>query len=273
MDLFRRPRDDLEKSTICGACLSILTVAFISLLSSLALVEFAKTRFIKNVVVKGSADKYINQFEVNIDIILINSPCETLSIEKKDSVSQGATTIRTGLMFERLMRDKNDIVWEDYVDPEIKKAFSLEEATMQKILTGLKNRERCRISGALMVNKVPGRITITNKKDMEVIKKLRSISDEYYSRLNMAHNITTLTFGSLELQKFMTTRVGGREMEFNSAKGSEFTSDYAISCTYYMKVIPHVYPCNCPEQMQGDDVYKYAYHRQCYVRTVNYRLG
>ncbi len=266
IDMFRKPREDLERESVCGGILSLLTIATISLLASLFLVDLDSQRLVKQVRVRSGTDS--NQFDVNIDITFMNSPCDTLSIEKRDLVNREIVNIRSGIVFERLTQAKHDLIWKEYVDPELKSRYPKSDLALLRTLTGLKDREQCRVTGTFVASKIPGRVTFTNKKDTELIRAVFAADPELYRRMNLAHAIGRLSFGSLDTQRaIVRSFIRGADTEFSRARGTIYDVPGQYSCYYYLRVIQNEFPLEEArmERELGGGVYKYSYHQNCLV--------
>ena len=241
-DFFRKPQTELQTQTVLGACLSLVTIAVVIclLLCSTFYPFWLKTSHYQ-VALSQTPN---NKFTINLDIILYHSPCIAVTLEIKDKTgSQIIDSKHNSTVFQRTSMNGIEIN-DDYIDPLIKQQYSTTGKKMMILLTGLENEERCRINGLFIANKVPSILSITYKASQNDLIELKEAEPQFYSKLNLAHKIMELTFGSKPI--------------INIAKGTGFVHDIPQSCNYYMRVVPYIY-------QYKEEVYKYTMHSNCFV--------
>ncbi len=268
-DFFRRPKDDLEKSTLCGAVLSILTVAAVVLLALSEISNQSVPRTEKHVVINSGSNDSQSLFAVNVDIAFLSVPCAALSFTMRDLSGKNYTLSHSELEFDRLSSDGARRIPKDYVDPAIEAAHREEKMYVKFIMTGAKNRERCRAHGEILVNKVPGSITFSHSLKKDLMKRVRALEQELFDSINLSHRISHLFFSDLDWEdseenknKTGSGKKGGFA-ELDALEGSEFVHNHVVSCSYYLKVIPVV--------SLGAHIanYQYSYHVDCTVTLIS----
>lgn len=263
-DFFRKPRDDLERETVCGSCLSLLTAALISVLAALAISTIPPNFVEKQAKVTGT-DTFENQLEVNIDWIFYNAPCTSFDVQKKDKTMLGFKTILNGMQYSRLSSQKNEVIPNTYVNPVIQQKYGNEDQPFKEFLTGLMDHEMCRVNGTFIVKKIPGLFGVGIGATKDQITRIKKLEPQLYSQFNLAHKITSLSFGPLEIQEKIIKEFGSKLInEFNSAGNTTYIESFPLSCSYYVKIIPHTYSWAGSDATEGE-TYLYSHLRECYV--------
>ncbi len=249
LDFFRRPQEELQKKTRCGAILSVLTVTIILYLSAHEIVS-ARQGLSQRIQLAGS--RTANQLEVAIDVVFHHAPCSALTIELKDKTQ--SRLLAPSLTLTRLVGTDNTPLPASYIDPEILQSYPRSFNRTQQILTGLKSHEKCRIQGRFLANRVPGLLRFSHSEHLAALRDIRDQSRELYSRLNLGHKVFTLSFMS---PSFPDPAAGFNELPHAGG----FLLDRPGSCGYYVRVVPHVFSLGSAEA----ETFRYSYHRSCFV--------
>jgi len=266
LDYFRKNKQDYSKKSILGGILSIFTIIITAILifGYLLVIYYEKPELQRNVFIKNFSDPFLNQLTINIDIIISNSPCDLLDIQRQDSVSDSIMSIRSGIKFERLTYEKSDLIWEKYIDPEIKQQFKEISFQNQRILTGLKLREKCRIFGYFTVSKSPGSIIIQNNLQNFISQNANFSIFSIKSDLSFV--INEFSFAPMEVQQIIKNSfIQKTDTNFNSLGNFNTAENNTKSCSFYLKLIEHEYPIIYLQEYIFGQVYKYSYHHECSV--------
>ncbi len=265
-NFFTRPQNDLQKSTLSGAVVSLLTIfAGIYLTLYIVFSQRQHTEFDKRFVVSQQTSG--SEIEVSFSILFLNAPCAALRLQKEDPTISQYSTIRSGVTFLRVkfpdetLRENGTRLTvqtfpEKYIDPDIVSEHPNEDEQTQIILTGLKNEEQCLVYGRFFVKKAPGSFMVGHELVYSTLARIRQLDPMLSMRLNLGHKIHWLSFGG-----HVDGDLNVLEQQYNLAEGMQYTHDHPVSCFYYLKIIPKM------EFATGivDDHYQYSYHRKCYV--------
>ena len=262
LSYFRRPKEDLERPTWYGAFISILTVTLAAYLIWYELTTHKQPDFDRKVDIQNPPSG--NQIDVNIDILFHQAPCASLRVLKKDLTTHQSTTVRANIFYERYPPNDDNIIHEQYISHLIRSAHQSEDDHTLSLLTGLKEKERCRIHGSFSISKIPGNFYISHDLFQTAILHVKQLYPELYSRLNLGHTILSLTFGSERaMNEIQKDAKYGDATQFNKAGGLYYLHVHPLSCSYYLKIIPQTYTGTGFTLWK--QLYQYSYHQQCYV--------
>lgn len=162
-----------------------------------------------------------NNLVVSIDITFLHAPCATLRLVRENPIDLGKSIVHSSVEFVRTMENAEEVIGGDYVDPAVNSEYADEDEEVKIMLTGLKNRERCRVRGDFAVQPVPGSFSTSHWLADSYLSQVKKLNAEWYGRLNLAHTINALDFHT-------STN--------NEIIANNFTKP--TKCLYYLKVIP-----------------------------------
>ncbi len=276
LDFFRRPKEDIQKPTLCGALMSLLTIAVASFLISYELVYHQRPEVEKRVVVPTFSSQRERQIDVSIDVVFPNAPCAAIGLQTKSPTQPRAITVRSGVVFDRFDENETDVIPEKFVAPEIRASFPEEDERVLIILTGLRTGEQCRVHGSFLVDRIPGKFFLSSDPVSTTVSRVKQLAQEAYLDMNLGHTINALTFGSsksestIEAEESDSSRRLPRLMKYNRAGGSEFAHLHPLTCFYYLRIIPLEF---ADKGEETSDSFQYSFHRKCYVHSARSYVG
>lgn len=261
LDFFRKPQQELQQQTFSGACLSLLTICAIL---CLLLYSALRPLSLKSTQLQIALSQGSKQLDVDFNIVLYHSPCASVTFQQRDKTRSQNVRELSAVKFQRVSSGGAAIA-DDYVDREIEAKYSIAGTKVMLLLTGLKDEERCRISGSFAVNKVPGMLSISHVEAESDLAEIKDAAPELHSKLNLAHKIMSLTFGSNEFTDSVAVSQGGLDSG-NAAKGLGSVRDAVQSCSYYMRILPHIHR-QLAHPKATTETYKYTVHSNCHIQS------
>ena len=257
-DYFRKPKEDLEKSTCCGSILSFLTLFLIVYLS---FEEFYvhKTPLLSRKIVIQSGVKDANYIYVNIDIVFPHMQCLALTMAKEGPSNSETLSRGSGIVFERLSSDNLPLPY-DLINEVLPEQYKNESLELQKIVTGIIGEEQCHIKGEIKVEKTPGRIIFDHKLKKDYLIAIHDIDRDLLDKINLSHHINKFIFGD-DTEMSSEADSATREIELDTLKGVNLSHSHPVTCTYYLKAIP----ISMFAKKEIDQNYQYSYHANCEV--------
>lgn len=257
----------LEKSTVSGGILSIITLILIGFFT-LYEIGFHLTNRIEKHISITNKEELLNQLDFNFDITFPHMPCHAMAIYKNDQVESSFYGIYDGIDLERLNKAQEHIP-NDYYDSAIKlnhSEFNIEEL---KFFTEIQDFEGCRMNGTVIVNKVEGGLNIGINKLSIPNEVWGHVKGFTISKYNYMHTINHLSFGSKRIQhKIINKFEDPRLTEFDKSDMIKSVinphSDNYSNCLYFMHVLPH-YFIDADVFEEYDDSYIYSITGKCYV--------
>jgi len=257
LDYFRKPKQDLERSTWSGCILTLLTFVLIIYLSVAEFFDrISSPRVIKEFTVKSGLDQE-KFLAINIDILFLKLPCSAFSFTKKDLSGNDETSASSGLKFTRLSSN-NQTLDNDYINhnllPNEFKGYSTE---VQKIVTGLNGKEKCKVKGRILVNDSPGTLIFDYRLKKDSLEEIKQKGYKLDQSLILSHIINQF--------EFQDSKVFYTNSKYNTLKSLGTTHDEPFSCSYFLKVIPVT---DKHSQINEYNSYQYSYHADCAVLYV-----
>ena len=235
LNFFTRPQNDLSTTTFVGAVLSLLTI-LLFIFFTIYLTLFRSSVTERNFIIQN--ENISNEITVNFDILFLHSPCAALRLQKEDPINFKQITIHRGLSFNRVNNNKK--IPDSYIDPIILSQYPDEDETVKILLTGLKDKEQCRVKGTFEIERIPGSFSINHELVYTYLSQVKQNNLNLYQELNLAHKMTSLYFG--------------KEKE-NKVEGITYSKEESMTCLYYLKLIPK----------DGSENYQYSLNHECDV--------
>lgn len=258
-DYYRKTKDDLEKPTFCGALLSIITLLTIAILAYSEYCYSTSQILYKQVIINSEYENETTKMETFLNVTFLNMPCGVITFTTRDLTGKELVALHHGINYTRLTNNSLEVP-KKFVDESIDEKYHNEKNETKQILTGLKNKEKCRVIAHIYVNRVPGRLIFSHILREGFLNITKRLDRDLFDQINFSHNISALTFGSKDVQNMIQLKHGLQpETEFNTLQGIAVEHSHSISCDYYLKVIPFYY-------QSMEEAFKYSFHQHCFVQ-------
>ena len=201
-DMYRKLPSDLTEPTLSGAVVSIVSsvimlILFISEFNHYLTVEESSEMFVD--VAQGG-----QKIRVNIDIDFPKFPCDIFSLDVQDIMGSHSVNVEGDLTKTRLSSNgqflekiKQSTSGHDHHGNDSGPDF---ERTKNAFNAG----EGCKISGFMLVNKVPGNFHISSHAFGNILPRI--FQDARLNTLDLSHTINHLSFGDeKDLQRIKKT--------------------------------------------------------------------
>lgn len=209
-DIFRRIPKDLTEATVSGAIVSILCLVVMVLLFTGEVISYAFPRTHSDMMMaRGRGDERIKVF---LDIELHRLPCVFLSVDIADILRNHEVDSSQNLR-------------------KIPLSSSGEEIARKTDLPSVDLTEGCRLTGHILVTKVPGNFHISVHSQYDAARR------SFPEGILLDHTIRLLSFEPLAATSaYRHAERGSRPLEGLSAK-SAGPSSYQ----YFLDVVPTLY--------------------------------
>eukprot|EP00826_Nyctotherus_ovalis_P013986 TRINITY_DN13855_c0_g4_i1.p1 TRINITY_DN13855_c0_g4~~TRINITY_DN13855_c0_g4_i1.p1 ORF type:complete len:244 (+),score=55.62 TRINITY_DN13855_c0_g4_i1:343-1074(+) len=153
----------------------------------------------------------------------------------------GSTWINAGELNMRRVSDSLQEIQSNYVSAEVDRGYSGVSEKEKILVTQIRGREGCRVSGSVKMFKLPGELHFfANPTDFDLFR-LGLYPSEVREQIDFSHKLQSVTFGSLSDQSAMIKlfgKTGGTDFD----KVAELPAEhFANSCFHYFTSVPHMF--------------------------------
>ncbi|EGR33515.1 hypothetical protein IMG5_050820, partial [Ichthyophthirius multifiliis] len=203
------------------------------------------------------------KIRVNLDIDFPKFPCDILSLDFQDIMGSHSVNVegdlhktritKTGEYFDRHEQQQNKQHSGHAHDQS-------NQVDLQRIQQAIQNKEGCKLSGFMYVNRVPGNFHISCHAFGQILGYVFRITG--INTIDLSHKINHLSFGDEDeikiVKKQFTLGVLNPMDKLVKTKQKHF-ENYGISYNYYLNVVPTTYI----------DEWGYTYYVNQFVFTEN----
>jgi Endoplasmic reticulum vesicle transporter/Endoplasmic Reticulum-Golgi Intermediate Compartment (ERGIC) len=230
-DVYRKLPQDLTEPTVSGAMVSIVACSFMILLflSELNAYLTVSTSTEMFVDINRGGEKLI----INMDLLFPRYPCGVISLDAQDIMGSHVVNIEGSMKKIRLDSSGRNLDEEDLLSHH--GSMNIDAVKKQ-----VNDKEGCRLTGYIYVNKVPGNFHISSHAYQD---KIHQLVEHDMGKLDFSHEIVHLSFGAnQDIQAIQSVFHEGVLSPLDSVKKirPENVKD-ALSYEYYIKVVPTTY--------------------------------
>lgn len=236
-DILTNPHRRLEKKTIIGGVLTIITILITIILITNEFQNFQGLKIIKNLYL----DPYPleEKLKITLKIKLRNAPCAILSLDLLDDLKHHQVDIPISKI-----KIKNGEILKNF-EPELDV-----EKRYKEIKDDLDNNIGCLLSGNFEIDKVSGNFHISFHNYMEYYRKLVRLDHEQFMKLNLSYEIEELLFGSKRndenkdrIESLLKEMNLDSQLLNNYIDHKEVLYDHFIG-SHWMEIIPYKFKDN-----------------------------
>ncbi|KAL4479478.1 hypothetical protein ABPG72_011800 [Tetrahymena utriculariae] len=246
--MYRKLPSDLTEPTLSGAIVSIVStlimlILFISEFNGYLSVEENSEMFVD--VAQGG-----QKIRVNLDIDFPQFPCDIFSLDVQDIMGSHSVNVEGDLVKTRLSSSGSylekikqntggDHGHGDHGHGHGHGDVSLD---LERVKKAFNDREGCKISGFMLVNKVPGNFHISSHAYGNYLQRI--FQDSRINTLDLSHVINHLSFGEEnDLNRIKKTFQQGILQPLDNTKKikPENLRTVGVTHQYYINVVPTTY--------------------------------
>lgn len=231
-DILTNPHRRLQKKTIIGGLLTILTIIITIILFLNEFTNFQGLKIIKNLYLDPHPKE--EKIKITLKIKLKNAPCGILSLDLLDDLKHHQVDIPISKI-----KIKNNEILKDYTpEPDTEKRYT-------DIKQDLDSKIGCLLKGNFEIDKVSGNFHISFHNYMDHYRKLVKLDHEQFMKLNLSYEIEELLFGSkrnddnkVRIEKLLTEMNLDSQLLNNYIDHKEVLYEHFIG-SHWMEIIPY----------------------------------
>jgi hypothetical protein len=222
--------ENISKPTIIGSILSLTAMSIMIFLLVREIHVFYTPTFVKDTVIYHEEDQQ-SQLAVNLNMHFHHMPCGLLSVDQEDQIGNHRLDISDTLTKHKYGSNGN--VLHGPVQTEL-----------DDVAKSVEDDEQCRLTGHIMINKVPGNIHISHHAYRQLWEYMRHVKPDRFPMLTLSHNTSGINFGDYKQLKQIFKRFGfaNQHTEFNRHDSlPDFRNTQKKNYDYFLKIIPYLF--------------------------------
>ena len=230
-DFFQKlSMDDVTKSTLTGALLSVLAITLMTYLLLMEIADFIYPSIEKDTIVYHDSDQS-STININFGIKFPNMPCHIISVDQADEVGNHRMDIDETLKKTRMSEFTTGL------------EYTTKFVDVQNVIDAINQKEGCYVSGYIPVMQVAGNFHISHHNYGAIFNYLVSERRDLISKISFNHQFDYLYFGKKHVNRDILARFG--MTDFNAFTGAGKLPNYEDGKVlkdfdYFINLIPHL---------------------------------
>ena len=221
--------DNVTQPTLIGSLLSLSAISIAILLLIREVMDFYSPQ-VKTDSIVLQDENTTEKIKLNLNLKFNHLPCGLLALDQEDSLRNHRSDISDTVR-------KNIITKAGAIEGVDKNKQMMEN----DLFTAIQNGEGCMLRGHLDISKVPGDIHVSFHSYRGKWNALKARRPDLASKINMAHQFISLSFGNMEQYKLFKYGILPRSFYRYGEMPDFLSKNINQNYIYYIKLIPYTF--------------------------------